>query len=229
MDFSLFVYYTFIFLLGAILGWIIEVFYRHFASKKGEWVNPGFCVGPWLPIYGFGLLVIFIIVLIGNIIFVDETTTSKIVLFIFISICMTILELIAGIVMLKIFKMRLWDYRNEFLNFKGYICLKFSIFWALLGAIYYFLLHQYVSNAVKWFSDHLMFSFVVGFAFAIFLVDVIYSGCIVNKVKQLAKDKGIEVFLEDLKDDIRRKKQISDAKIAFFLFMNKEDLINASK
>ena len=50
---SLFLSFVSIFFIGSTTGWIIELFFRRFAH--GKWVNPGFLVGPYLPIYGFGL------------------------------------------------------------------------------------------------------------------------------------------------------------------------------
>ena len=44
-----------LFIIGAILGWILELFYRRFITMK-KWINPGFLKGPYLPIYGIGVL-----------------------------------------------------------------------------------------------------------------------------------------------------------------------------
>ena len=42
-----------LFVFGSLIGWVIELFFRRFVSQK-KWMNPGFLVGPYLPIYGFG-------------------------------------------------------------------------------------------------------------------------------------------------------------------------------
>ena len=58
---NLFLTLAFLFSIGSTAGWVLELFYRHFASgKKGQrkWINPGFCTGPYLPIYGCGLCVL---------------------------------------------------------------------------------------------------------------------------------------------------------------------------
>lgn len=49
---------TFIFATGGICGWILKVFYRRFVSQK-HWVNPGFLVGPCLPLYGESLCILY--------------------------------------------------------------------------------------------------------------------------------------------------------------------------
>lgn len=48
---------TFLFAVGALCGWVIELFFRRLNSKK--WINPGFLHGPYLPLYGFGLVFCF--------------------------------------------------------------------------------------------------------------------------------------------------------------------------
>ena len=53
---------AFLFYCGAIEGWILEFFFRNLISHRGPrgkyFINPGFCKGPWLPIYGCGGLLI---------------------------------------------------------------------------------------------------------------------------------------------------------------------------
>ena len=47
-----------LFVIGSLLGWVIELFFRRFVSQK-KWMNPGFLTGPYLPIYGFGVVVLY--------------------------------------------------------------------------------------------------------------------------------------------------------------------------
>ena len=49
-----FLQYAFIFVTGCMLGWVLELLFNRMFNKK--WINPGFLVGPWLPIYGFGVV-----------------------------------------------------------------------------------------------------------------------------------------------------------------------------
>jgi uncharacterized membrane protein len=55
---KIFLLYLFLFILGCLLGWVIEVLFRRYVSAK-KWVNPGFMKGPWLPLYGFGVITMF--------------------------------------------------------------------------------------------------------------------------------------------------------------------------
>ena len=33
---------AFLFFMGSIFGWVLELFFRHFTSKEKKWINPGF-------------------------------------------------------------------------------------------------------------------------------------------------------------------------------------------
>ena len=85
---------------------------------------------------------------------------------------------------LKISKVRLWDYSNEWKNIQGIICPKYSFFWAVLGALYYYFIHDEILDALKWLSENLAFSFVVGLFFSIFIIDVANSANLIVKLKR---------------------------------------------
>ena len=59
-----FLNFVFIFYIGATSGWILELIFRRIVHHK--WVNPGFLIGPYLPIYGFGLVSLTVIYLLFN-------------------------------------------------------------------------------------------------------------------------------------------------------------------
>ena len=46
----------------------------------------------------------------------------------------TLFELIFGLLLLR-FDIRMWDYSNNWMNYKGVICLKFSFLWILLSMV----------------------------------------------------------------------------------------------
>ena len=48
-----------LFILFAVCGWIYEVIWTYF--DDGVWTNRGFLFGPWLPIYGFGGMLVYAI------------------------------------------------------------------------------------------------------------------------------------------------------------------------
>lgn len=48
-----------IYVFGGTIGWITEFFFRRAVHKK--WINPGFLVGPNLPLYGTGITLLYAI------------------------------------------------------------------------------------------------------------------------------------------------------------------------
>ena len=137
----IFLILTFLFMVGSMTGWVIELFFRRFISTKNperKWINPGFLTGPCLPLYGFGLIALFIMSLlpyVGNNSGVN--TPGRIAVTILsMGVMMTLIEYIAGLIFIKGMKIKLWDYSDEPLNLQGIICIRFSVIWTVLGAVY---------------------------------------------------------------------------------------------
>ena len=129
---------------------------------------------------------------------------------------MTLLEYIAGLIFIKGMKVKLWDYTNEKFNLQGIICLRFSVYWAILGAVYYFLIHPHILNALEWFSHNLAFSFVVGMFYGVFFVDLAYSLQLVAKVRAFAKEHEVLIRYEMLRQQIRDNAEEHKEKIHWF-------------
>ncbi len=113
------VQWIFFFYLYSFLGWCWE---SAFVSvRKKRLVNRGFMRGPFLPLYGSGA----IMMLVVSKPFVGNT------LLVYFAGCVgaTLLELVTGIVMEALFKVRYWDYSNQKFNYKGHICLSSTIAW----------------------------------------------------------------------------------------------------
>ena len=211
--------FAFLFALGSISGWIIEVFFRHWFSSSNpqhKWVNPGFCVGPYLPIYGFGLCALFILSYISDQYNMFANWKSIILWFVLMTLVMTLIEYIAGLISVKVMHVKLWDYSDMWGNIQGIICPLFSLFWAILGAVYLFFIHPYITKALFWLKDNLAFSFFIGLFFGVFLIDVIYSSHLISIVKKFADENKIVVRLEKLKTDIIRFKELRQEKSKFF-------------
>ena len=58
---SIFLTLAYLFFIGSVLGWVIELLFRNIVHHNKKWVNPGFCTGPYLPIYGFGLCTLYLL------------------------------------------------------------------------------------------------------------------------------------------------------------------------
>lgn len=216
---SLFLTLAFLFFIGSVSGWIMELLFRRFissANPERKWINPGFCTGPYLPLYGFGLCGLYLIAQLEKYTFVENPFWNKLLLFFIMSVCMTAIEYIAGIMSLRITKVRLWDYTNEWGNIQGIICPKFSLIWAALGALYYFLIHPHILDALEWLARNLAFSFFIGMFFGVFIIDVAKSAQLVSKLKKYAEENNVIVRYEAIKADIRKKYDQTKSRYHFF-------------
>ena len=117
---------TLYFFMFSFVGWICEIIYAYII--EGRFVHRGFINGPLCPIYGFGAI---ILILIYDMI--SKHTKSNVIKFVLISAIFTVFEYLVSVIFELIFGIKWWDYSNEFLNFKGRICLMFSIIWGIFG------------------------------------------------------------------------------------------------
>lgn len=223
---SIFLYFVFLFFIGSIFGYFLELFYRRIKHKK--WVNPGFLVGPYLPIYGFGLCSLtFIYIKLSSLNF------SGFIIIILMGISMTLIELIGGLFFLKFGGIRLWDYSDVKYNYKGVVCLRFSIIWTLLGAIYYYIIAPKILMALKWFDKNLSFSFILGIFFGLVIIDFIYSTNTLVKIRKFVKENNFILRYEEFKKYIKEIQDKNKEKYSFlFPFKqnkNLKDYLNSYK
>ncbi len=198
----------FLFFVGSVLGWCIEVVFRRLFTAK-KWINPGFLTGPYLPLYGFGVAGLFGISRIP--LNTGMVWLDALLIILIMGVAMTLIEYIAGLIFIKGMKIKLWDYSNRWGNIQGIICPLFSLFWLLVGAAFYFVFDGPVVEAVVWFVHHIEFAFVVGIFFGVFFVDLGHSLHLATRIKKFAEEHGIVVHYEKLKEEVgTRKKEIKE-------------------
>lgn len=214
-----------LFFIGSVSGWCLELVFRKFfssANPKHKWINPGFCIGPYVPLYGFGLCILYLLASIGDLYGIAGSIWGKALLFLGMAVSMTLIEYIAGIMLLKGAKLRLWDYSKLWGNIDGLICPLFSFFWAVLGGVYYFVLHPHILGALSWLANNLAFSFFIGFFFGVFIVDMATCAHWVSRLKKFADENGVIVKYENLKAHIRHAQERASQKV-YFLFAIRSD------
>ena len=214
---SLFLKLAYLFFIGSVLGWVIELLFRRFISSKNperKWINPGFCVGPYVPLYGFGLSTMYVLAAYADSV-VPDTVWGKVLMIVMMAAAMTLLEWIGGELLLKVSNVRLWDYSNKWGNINGLICPQFTLLWAACSAGYYFFVHPHILGAIQWLSENLAFSFVIGFFFGVFIIDVVYSANLVVKIRQYAVEHDVIVKYETLKSQIRHAQDEAREKTNF--------------
>lgn len=219
---SVFMILIFVFGFGSSLGWVLELLFRRFistANPERKWINPGFLIGPCLPIYGFGLLALFLISLIpylsvwqGH----QLTWGGILVAILIMGVLMTLIEYIAGLIFIKKLNLKLWDYSDMKGNIQGIICPQFSAIWTIIAALYYFFMQPYVIKMVKWLYDNVGFIFFLGIYFGILIVDIGYSFNIAARIREYARDNAVIVLYQEFKDTIRRYNEEHNFKTRFF-------------
>lgn len=205
-----------LFFVGSVLGWCLELLFRNVVHRSEKIINPGFCTGPYLPIYGFGLCTLFLLASLEEKSVIADPFWNRVALVVAMGVGMTVIEYIAGLFCLKYLKVRLWDYSDLWGNIQGIICPIFSLAWAVLGAMYYFLVHPYILDGLAWLSQNLAFSFFIGMFFGVFILDVAHSAQLVVRLKRFAEENDVIVRYEALKTHIRGNLEKNNAKYHFF-------------
>lgn len=214
----LFLVFADLFFLGSVAGWVLEVFFRRFFSRANperRWINPGFCTGPWVPLYGCGLCILYLLSALERFSLIRDPAWNRVCLFAVMALAMTGIEYLAGLLALRVAKVRLWDYTDQWGNIQGIICPKFSLAWAVLGALYYFLIHPRILGALDWLSRNLAFSFFIGLFFGFFLIDVVNSANLTAKLRRFAQENDVVVRFEAVKESIRQRKEKARQKFRF--------------
>jgi len=191
-----------LFVIGSVFGFVIELFYRRFVSQK-RWVNPGFMVGPYIPLYGFGVILLYTISNFG----IANTSLpdwAKILIILaIIGVMMTLIELIAGLIFIRGMHIKLWDYSDRWGNYKGVICPLFSLIWFAAGSLYFFFLNPLLVNAISTIAENRTYDFIVGIVMGMMLVDCAYSLHLGFKLKKLSENMVLkfELFKIAQKDE----------------------------
>ncbi len=145
------------FFIYAFLGWCTEVVYA--ALVHGKFVNRGFLNGPVCPIYGFGVVIVLLIL--------EPINQNFALLYLGSVLLTTALELVTGFVLDKLFSKHWWDYSKERFNFKGYISLKFSLIWGFACLIVVDIVHPVINEFVKLMPDKIGIVVLIVLTFAI--------------------------------------------------------------
>ena len=162
-----------LFLLYSIIGYIAEVVSCSITLKKIV-LNRGFLIGPYLPIYGFGCLIMVWLLF--------RYEDDLLVLFIMSAFFCTVLEYFTSLLMEKIFKLRWWDYSNRKFQINGRVCLDNALLFGLGGILVVKVLHPFLSGVVYLLPSSITIWLAI-ILFFIFLFDFVESSYIIVRLK----------------------------------------------
>lgn len=134
----------FIFILYSILGYLAEIAFCSLVSKKFVY-DRGFLIGPYLPIYGTGAILITL--------FLGKYHGDIITLFIMSAFYCSVLEYLTSLVMEKIFHLRWWDYSEKKFNLNGRVCLENSFLFGIGGLVIIQVIDPILLNFVYGLSE----------------------------------------------------------------------------
>ena len=113
-----------LFLIYSFFGWVIEAMVG--SIKNRRFTNRGFSTGPFCPVYGIAAVIMQITL--------SDLTDDPVFLLIGCGIEATVTEWYTGKILERLNRHKWWDYSHKKWNFDGYICLQYTLLWALLGA-----------------------------------------------------------------------------------------------
>ena len=189
--------YFLLFISYAFLGWCMEVICK--LIEKGKFVDRGFLIGPYCPIYGWGALAITILL--------KRYAYDPIILFVMSVVICSILEYFTSYFMEKKYHARWWDYSNKKFNITGRICFETMVPFWILGVIIMYVTNPILMDLYQSISQ-LALHIISALLFIGFIVDNIISSNIMSSIKvegsKIVKDNTEEIT-EKVKQILREK------------------------
>ncbi len=177
-------------------GWCFESTFVSLRTKR--FTNRGFMKGPWLPIYGCGA--------IATLIAANIAGRSCIGIFAVGALLATIIEYITGAAMVKIFKVRYWDYTDRKIQLNGHICLSSTVAWGVLSLIMVFYVQPFMEGLFSHISRN--FISIIGFLVTVLMVYDFTNALkealdIRSVITEIEKAKAeIDEFIDEKKDEL---------------------------
>ena len=145
-------------------------------------MNRGFLNGPYCPIYGCGVVIVVAIL--------TPLKENLLILFAGSFLLTSVLEYITGYILEKVFHNKWWDYSDKPFNIKGYVCLKFSIYWGLACTFIMDIIHPIIYAAICFIP------FVIGVVLLSIIMCVFAADCIITVTTILKFNKRLKVMDE---------------------------------
>jgi len=208
--------YFLLFFIYSVLGWVMEVINALIVEKK--LINRGFLIGPYCPIYGYGVLLITLLL--------KKYQDDIVATFIFSILICGILEYFTSYFMEKIFNARWWDYSNRKFNINGRICLENLIIFGILGCFIIYISNPFIIKILEKLPN-VAITIMSVITFICYMVDNIISGNIVHSLKEISiniKKDNTEEISEKVKKIITSK--LSLHKRIFNAFPNLKNTID---
>ena len=152
------------FILFCFVGWGWEV--SLYLVRLGRFVNRGFMHGPWLPIYGFGGIVVLLIC--------SRFRKHPVVELIVSVVMCGCIEYLGAYMLETRYHERWWNYDGCFLNIHGRVCAEGLIVFGIACMLVVYLIAPFFDYLVSKLPKKVVMGLAIGLL-AAFLVDFAYS------------------------------------------------------
>lgn len=180
-----------IFFIYSVIGYIVEIMFCTIKSSKPVW-NRGFLIGPYLPIYGTGGILISYTL--------GRYSNDPLTLFVLSMVYCTFIEYITSYVLERIFHLRWWDYSEKKFNINGRVCLGNGVLFGIGGLWIVKFLYPIVSKVV-YNTQPLFIMIVSSILLCLFLTDIIVS----TRILFGLKENIIKITKKDATSEIKRE------------------------
>jgi len=205
-----------LFISYSFLGWLMEVTFSFILTRK--FVNRGFLWSPICPMYGFGVLLV--LVLLG------AFKNNIPLLYIGSVIVTSLLELTTGWLLELLFHQRWWDYSTRPLNLNGYICLPFSLLWGIGALIVIQVIHPIVSAWVSLIPQQMTNVLAIGMTLGLSLDVALTLSRLITLNKLLSE---IERYLTLLNEGFENKIDLLQSKSESVVIDLRKRLVHQGK
>ena len=178
-----------LFFIYSVAGWVTEVFLKFLEYKR--FINRGFLIGPYCPIYGAGA----VLITVGGKLLspVDRTWAMS---FLIAFVLCGLLEYLTSYILEKYFHARWWDYTERPMNLHGRVWIGNLILFGIGGV---FILEDFNPRllALAHRLEPRLFAAILIAVSILFVADAVMSYFIMNLLKQ-----GVEKSRADKSEEI---------------------------
>lgn len=178
-----------LFFIYSVAGWVTEVFLKFLEYKR--FINRGFLIGPYCPIYGAGA----VLITVGGKLLspVDRTWAMS---FLIAFVLCGLLEYLTSYILEKYFHARWWDYTERPMNLHGRVWIGNLILFGIGGV---FILEDFNPRllALAHRMGPRLFAAILIAVSILFVADAVMSYFIMNLLKQ-----GVEKSRADKSEEI---------------------------
>lgn len=195
--------YFLLFMIYSVLGWCMEVLGKLIQYKR--FINRGFLIGPYCPIYGTGAILITFLL--------KKYIPDPFALFVMAILVCGTLEYLTSYIMEKVYHARWWDYSQRKFNINGRVCINTIIPFGLLGMFIMYVSNPFLLGAIEALPE-ITLNIISGVVFAIFILDNIVSTNVISYVGKTTKEIGKS--LDNTEEITKKVKEILIGKSALY-------------